>query len=199
MTTSMNVSFKAVLRNHYNINKINEDGSLTPRKKALVEFQPVSDYDEACLNKLGDLWFDPKEFFVASIANDFRNFFAYGDLNTRFFGLVELENNYDKINPENVYAIMETAKDKNGTNIVEYIQVAPDHINTNPYRVFKDCGMAMIKSLQEFICPKEKIYLDSVESAVPFYEKLGFVRMFPQKRRMLYDPNQINQTLKHFA
>ena len=197
--TGMNVSFKAKLIDHAYINRLNNDGTLTPKKKAFIEFQPVSDYDDICLDKLSSLWFDPQEFFAQSISTDFSNFFINGDTSTRFFGLVELKNNYEKIHPEDVYAIMETAKDKNGTNIVEYIQVAPDHMSTNPYRVFKDCGMAMIKSLQEFICPKEKIYLDSVESAVPFYEKLGFVRMFPQKRRMLYDPKQISQTLKRFA
>ena len=197
--TTMNVSFKAILRNHYNINRINEDGTLTPRKKAFVEFQPVSDYDEACLNKLGDLWFDPKEFFASSIANDFRNIFAYGDTSARFFGLVDLKNNYEKINPEDVYAIMETAKDKNGINVIEYIQGAPNHMFENPYRTIKGCGAAMIKSLQEFIFPQQKIYLDSVESAVPFYERMGFLRINPNKRRMLYDPKNITPTLKRFA
>ena len=197
--TGMNVSFKAILRNHYNINEINNNGSITPKKKAFVEFQPVSDYDKDCLDKLGELWFDPKEFFASSIAMDFSNFFVNEDLSARFFGLVNLKNNYEKIKPEDVYAIMETAKDKDNINVVEYIQGAPENLFTNPYRTIKGCGMAMIKSLQEFIYPHEKIYLDSLESAVPFYEKLGFVKMSPKKRRMLYDPKQINQTLKHFA
>ena len=178
---------------------MNEDGTLTPRKKAFVEFQPVSDYDEVCLNKLGDLWFDPKEFFAESIANDFRNFFAYGDPSARFFGLVELKNNYEKINPEDVLGIMETAKDKYGVNVVEYIQISPEHMSTNPFRTIKDSGKAMIKSLQEFIFPQQKIYLDSVESAVPFYEKLDFRRINPNKRRMVYEPKKITQTLSHFA
>jgi len=197
--TTMNVSFKAILRNHYDINRINEDGTLTPQKKAFVEFQPVSDYDEACLDKLGDLWFDPKEFFSASIASDFRNIFIDGDTSTRFFGLVDLKNNYEKINPEDVYAIMETAKDKNGINVIEYLQGAPDHMFANSYRTIKGCGAAMIKSLQKFIFPQQKIYLDSVESALPFYEKMGFVRINPNKRRMLYDPKNITPTLKRFA
>ena len=76
----------------------------------------------------------------------------------------------------NVLALAELSKNRmGGSYTLEFLQVSPEHTYYNEDRQYKKIGAALINAIKD-IAGNKKIIVDSVPSAVGFYELMGFKR-----------------------
>ena len=97
--------------------------------------------------------------------------------NARFFAISTQENNFQKVNPSKILAMFEV--DDNKTKYtMEYLDVHPKY-RKNPNIVnekrkgITKIGDACIKFIRERFATKKETDLYAVDSAKPFYEKVG--------------------------
>lgn len=173
----MAVNFKGIYLDKRPVTKIYPDKSTNLYVVPLVEMQPVSVNDMKTLNNVATLWRgDTTDTFVTNIADDFDNVFRHGSKDRRFIAITEQRRNFNKLQPEKVMGVMEFTKHTQKKYWLDYLQVSPEFGFFYKDRMIKDVGKALVEYLKE-ILPKKEIWLNSVLTAVPFYEKLGFKKI----------------------
>ena len=185
----MTVNFKGVYLDKRPVTKIYPDKTTGLYVVPLVEMQPVSINDMKTLKDVAELWRgDTTDTFVTDIADDFDNVFRHGCRDRRFIAITNQRRNFNKLHSENAMGVIEFTRHTAKKYWIDYVQVSPEFEYFYENRTVKDVGKALINYLKE-ILPQKELWLNSVLTAIPFYEKMGFERV--NDLTMVFRPKKI--------
>uniref|UniRef100_UPI004027D2B5 hypothetical protein n=1 Tax=Candidatus Scatousia sp. TaxID=3085663 RepID=UPI004027D2B5 len=146
-----------------------------------IELKPSNAKD---VNALGDIAFD---FGGDSFAN---NIYVQAKINSkhpdekyRYFALTEQDNDFEKLNVNQILGVALTKKKLDGVTELENLQVHPKFVYSWGPPSIKRVGSAILDCLKEF---NDKIILNSSPNATKFYEKNAFMRIDPKIRRYFW-------------
>lgn len=151
-------------------------------KASIVEFEPEFNKDLSELKKIALSWRSTVEHwsYAGDIYNDaceeHENVFHQKSPLKRFVGLTLQNKNFEHVSHVNVLGLAEISKcGSMGDYKLEYLQTDPENMFSLDERKFRYVGRALINAIKT-IAKGKKIIVDSVPSAIDFYESMGFKR-----------------------
>lgn len=176
------LSFSAKLINTPNVQIFDKNGSSKSQKVSFMEYVP----SRAEANALDDavrLWYEDK--FGGDIAYD-AMLIADGREDSqkhKVYILSSQTDNFEKVEPDKILGLAHVEKLGKNTVRINHLQTNSNLIQT-PYGFNKDIkykgiGRAIVKTIQQ-LNSNCSIILESIYSAVNFYEKLGFEMISPK-------------------
>lgn len=163
----MEINFKAREISIKNVMRLNPQSKrYLPERVSFVELDLASSNDLKILKKLKRSW---ALSFVSDIYKQVKSTQA-----DSVYLLTTQSENFNKLKSKNILGIAETAKSDGDEVVLEYLQTHPNYINdnSNPSPQYKGIGTALLSSIKGLNL--QAIRLNSVFSAMPFYEKNGF-------------------------
>lgn len=159
----------------------------TPSYANLVELSPhdlrdVSALDEIAFNFGNDSYAD-------NIAFDAKKAYKRNNHKNEPFSAIALttqEDNFEKLNANDVIGIAEIFKRKKGEIELLYLQTHPKYVYSLHPRKVKNIGTAILDYLKE---THNKITLHSASSPLMFYIRNGFRMVSPDSFRLVWDKN----------
>ena len=156
-----------IARKYYN--------SYKPCRVSLVEMDPANQKDIDAIYKITDKW---DESFTAFTYDDMRTVKANPELKSQLhvYALTTQNSDFDKIKPSKILGVAEIVERYSDGNKIEVLQTNPDFIkgSFNEKPKFKNIGKQLVSFVKKAFGDKP-LYLNPTCTAVPFYEKLGFV------------------------
>ncbi len=178
------ITFQANYLNSATIQRINNYKPCS-KKIAFIELNPNSVSDVLALHKTAIKWDkNGGEGFAYDICRAINK-----GIKDRFFALTTQQDNFDRLNSNQILAEAQVKTENEGEEFIEYLQVDPDNTNLAAEPQFSHIGSTMLHCLKTLFNGK-KIGLDSVKSAILFYLKNGFKDIgssSDDERRMLWE------------
>ena len=94
----------------------------------------------------------------------------------RFFGITEQKENFENLDHNKILGILQTRRNSSGKLEIENLQVSPETNFDAIVRKHKNVGRALLTGVKEIFKDEKEIVVNALDSAVPFYEKLGFIK-----------------------
>ena len=153
-----------------------------PCNVSLVELDSANPNDVKAIYKTSSNWdcsftiFTHSDMQKASLNKEIRN-----KLNV--FALTKKSANLNKLKSSDIFGVIEVTRGYSDGSKIEVLQTNPKFINDkhNKSSMFKDIGKMLVAHVKNLI-NNEPIYVYPTKSAIPFYEKQGFVRV-PNKEK----------------
>ena len=151
---------------------------------SFVELQKNYANDLATLNNL-KTWNRPNS-FILDILHDFQFTLNKDKSNKfRFFVLTQQTSNFKTLEAEKILGITEVVTRDKNTKRIEYLQTSPEFININKNSKFQKIGTTMLNCIKKMFFDKNLV-LHSVNNALEFYAKNGFVPYVKDITRLKY-------------
>ena len=170
-----NISFTANYISSPNIlRKVNN--KFVQQRVSFVEIDPYDIYDRQTVCSVAKSWVRGKCEGLASLI--LKNICDIPlnrrcNLNEKYFAITTQFDNFEKLEPNKILALAQITIQRRKQLYLDNLQVHPDNRSKSFNPEFKKIGTTMLDLLKK-IFPQRNIVLDSVENAVPFYEKNGF-------------------------
>ena len=103
----------------------------------------------------------------------------------RFFVLTQQTSNFKTLEAEKILGITEVVTRDKNTKRIEYLQTSPEFININKNSKFQKIGTTMLNCIKKMFFDKNLV-LHSVNNALEFYAKNGFVPYVKDITRLKY-------------
>lgn len=171
------ITFKAQYIKPVSIERKGLDSKFHPYQVALIEFNPKSEQDFLSLNVTNCNWGNCKT-LLHDIMKKF-NFLHRGlrmPQEERFFGITKQKEHFDKLEPDKILGVLQTRRNRQGKFEIENFQVSPNTNYDAIVRDYKGVGKALLEHIKEHFVKEKEILLDAKKSAIPFYEKFGFIK-----------------------
>ena len=178
------INFKGQYIQPITIQRKGIDNNFHDYKVSLAELKTSSQNDLIAINNLNCAW-NNCQTLVNDTAKIFNSLYAKtkSSEDEHFYVITTQKENYDKLNQDNILGILQT-KNKNGKIEIENLQVSPSTNYFAIVRNFKQVGRSLVTAVINLNRDKS-IELLSEFSALPFYEKMGFVRTGNKTTRMV--------------
>ena len=97
-------------------------------------------------------------------------------LDEHIVGITTQKDNFHKVNPDEILGVMKYLDFDDGEYYITNLQTKPDYKHSifKLFRKYKDVGKSLVKMLMDKKDAK-RISLFPLDSAIPFYKKLGFI------------------------
>ena len=167
------ITFGAKYITTSNIQRFGRDSKYHDQKVSFIKFLPESTQDKLVINSIAS-W-DVFSSYAKNISDSFNNKVLHkDDYDSEFYALTTQKDKFECIEPESVLGIIQTSKRKKD-RYIEYLQTNPEYKFGESMRGFKGIGKVLVQTVLSIIGPNKIVQLDSDESAVGFYKKLGFI------------------------
>ncbi len=171
------ITFKAQFIKTANIKRKGIDSKYHDYQANIVELNTNSNADYITLNKTNCEWGNCKTILhdIAKIFN-FLHLKERESQQERFFALTKQTENFENLDENKILGVLQTKRQKDNTLEIENFQVSPDTNYDAIFRKYKHTGKALLESIKEIFEKDNKIVLEAEKSAIPFYEKYGFIK-----------------------
>lgn len=178
------INFKGKYIQPITIQRKGLDSKFHDYRASLAELKINSQNDLMTINNLNCNWGNCQT-LVNDTAKLFNSLYAKTKPHEdeHFYVITTQKENYDKLNQDNILGILQT-KNKNGKIEIENLQVSPSTNYSAIVRNFKQVGRSLVMAVIKLNSDKS-IEILSEFSAMPFYEKMGFVRTGNKTTRMV--------------
>lgn len=169
------ISFTACLKSNTTIQS-RQGNNFSPKQAYIVELDKNDEQDLTSLHNISLLWSKENSNFVPYLFSDFIKDVEFKpDVNKdHCFVLTLQEDDFEKIDPQKVLGTA-LFSEEDIENELNWLQVQPKNNSVfQPVnRKYKDVGTAIVSYIQDKYAGKP-IFVNSSNTAIDFYKKLGF-------------------------
>ena len=187
------INYGAKLLKKPKISKIYKNGNVDTEKVSFMEYSP-SKKEANILDEAVRYWYEDK--FGGDIAFD-ALLIADGEHNpkkNKVYILSTQTSHFDSLNPDKILGMAHVQTKGKKTVFINHLQTNPNLLPT-PFGKkkdfeYKNIGKAIVKAIQQ-INSNRSVILESIYSAIGFYEKLDFEMIDPKYYRMKWKKKHV--------
>lgn len=170
------INFNGTYVSKHQIKKINDDGSLTNKRVALVRLDANSDNDANTLSSVNASWMNGYT-FADKINDDLMDYVETEGFQRTFLALTTQKKNFRSLVSEKVVGLAELIHSSGAPDEVKikYIQVNPKQTANVPNRTLKEIGTAILDGIKSLYPTKDLALHAGDDGLVAFYKKNGFI------------------------